>query len=225
METNDDSKYSLGKCLEAGLKFLAAHHIPPEVLLWPLAAAVLYFEKTSCLNSSESDLKERKKRGEKKKSPRTPLIKEKQPEKIEKENIYANLGLKADLEERREAFRQECLRLVTKDNEQRVADFFHYYSQSSKRGRMVFERKKYWDTEKRLKLWMNRSYNVDNTAAALRLERLKKREQGVSSVSERDRKLAAEREEANARLDREIEERKKGAVSHEEFLAMKKNEE
>ena len=77
METNDDSKYSLGKCLEVGLKFLAAHHIPPEVLLWPLAAVVLYFEKTSCLALSESDLKERKKRGEKKKSPRTPLIKEK----------------------------------------------------------------------------------------------------------------------------------------------------
>ena len=218
METNDDSKYSWVKCLEAGLKFLAAHHIPPEVLLWPLAAVVLYFEKTSCLNSSESDLKERKKRGEKKKSPRTPLIKEKKPEKIEKETSVCVGDAKED-------FRQECLRYIGQYDKQLVIDFYYYWSETSKRGTMRFQRQKYWDTEKRLKRWCKNQYSSDITSAALRLERLKKREQGVSSVSERDRKLAAEREEANARLDREIEERKKGAVSHEEFLAMKKNEE
>jgi hypothetical protein len=119
--------------------------------------------------------------------------------------------LKADLEERREAFRQECLRLVTKDNEQRVADFFHYYSQSSKRGRMVFERKKYWNTENRLKLWLNRSYNVDNTAAALRLQRLKKK----APETEPERKRKQER------LEQEIAERKRNAVSYEEYLKMK----
>ena len=163
-------------------------------------------------------LKERKKRGEKKKFPPHPLIKEKPPQKIEKENIYAMSGANADLEKRREAFRQECLRLVTKDNAQQVADFFHYYSQSSKRGRMLFERKTYWDTEKRLKLWMSRSYNVDNKAAALRLKRLQKKD---TANATQQQAAVREREEANERMEREREEWKKKAVSREEWLAMK----
>ena len=156
--------------------------------------------------------KERKKRGEKKKSPHTPLIKEKQPEKIEKENIYMAAGANSDFEKRLEAFRQECLRFVTKDNEQRVADFFNHYSQPSKRGKMLFEGKRYWDTEKRLKLWMNRSYNVENSAAAERLERLKKKAPEPEPNRERERE----------QLEQEIAERKRNAVSYEEYLAMKK---
>ena len=204
METNDDSKYSWVKCLEAGLKFLAAHHIPPEVLLWPLAAAVLYFEKTSCLNSSESDLKERKKRGEKKKSPRTPLIKEKKPEKIEKEI----LSLDADA---KEVFRKECLSFIGQYDEQQVTDFYHYWSEASKRGTMRFQRQKYWDTEKRLKRWCKNRYSSENTAAALRLERLKKK----APETEPERKRKQER------LEQEIAERKRNAVSYEEYLKMK----
>ena len=207
METNDDSKYSLGKCLEVGLKFLAAHHIPPEVLLWPLAAVVLYFEKTSCLALSESDLKERKKRGEKKKSPRTPLIKEKQPEKIEKEI----LSLDADA---KEVFRKECLSFIGQYDEQQVADFYHYWSEASKRGTMRFQRQKYWDTEKRLKRWCKNRYSSENTAAALRLERLRKKE------PERE----PERERKQQRLEQEIAERKRNAVSYEEYLRMKNGE-
>ena len=207
METNDDSKYSWGKCLEVMLKVLAAHHIPPEVLLWPLAAAVLYFEKTSCLNSSESDLKERKKRGEKKKSPRTPLIKEKQPEKIEKEI----LSLDADA---KEVFRKECLSFIGHYDEQQVTDFYHYWSEASKRGTMRFQRQKYWDTEKRLKRWCKNRYSSENTAAALRLERLRKKE------TERE----PERKRNQERLEQEIAERKRNAVSYEEYLKMKSEE-
>jgi hypothetical protein len=204
METNDDSKYSWGKCLEVGLKFLAAHHIPPEVLLWPLAAAVLYFEKTSCVASSESDLKERKKRGEKKKSPRTPLIKEKQPQKIEKEILSLDTDAKED-------FRKECLGFIGQYDEQQVADFYHYWSEASKRGTMRFQRQKYWDTEKRLKRWCKNRYSSENTAAALRLERLKKKEP----------ERAPERERKQQRLEQEIAERKRNAVSYEEYLKMK----
>ena len=207
METNDNSKYSLGKCLEVMLKVLAAHHIPPEVLLWPLAAVVLYFEKTSCLNSSESDLKERKKRGEKKKSPRTPLIKEKQPEKIEKEILSLDADAKED-------FRKECLSFIGHYDEQQVTDFYHYWSEASKRGTMRFQRQKYWDTEKRLKRWCKNRYSSENTAAALRLERLKKK----APETEPERKRKQER------LEQEIAERKRNAVSYEEYLRMKNGE-
>ena len=207
METNDDSKYSLGKCLEVGLKFLAAHHIPPEVLLWPLPAVVLYFEKTSCLALSESDLKERKKRGEKKKSPRTPLIKEKHPEKIEKENLPT-------VADAREDFRKECLSFIGQYDEQQVADFYFYWTETSKRGTMRFERQKYWDTEKRLKRWVKNQYSVADAAAALRLERLKKK--APETEPERKRK--------QQRLEQEIAERKRNAVSYEEYLRMKNGE-
>lgn len=207
METNDDSKYSLGKCLEVGLKFLAAHHIPPEVLLWPLAAVVLYFEKTSCLALSESDLKERKKRGEKKKSPRTPLIKEKQPEKIEKETSVC-------VGDAKEEFRQECLRYIGQYDKQLVTDFYYYWSETSKRGTMRFQRQKYWDTEKRLKRWCKNQYSSDITSAALRLERLRKKE------PERE----PERKRNQERLEQEIAERKRNAVSYEEYLRMKNGE-
>ena len=177
------------------------------------------------LFASKVILKERKERLEKKSLPPHPLLKEKGVQRIDKENIYMAAGANADFEERREAFRQECLRLLTKDNKQLVADFFHFYSQPCKHGKMLFERKHYWDTESRLMLWMNRSFNLDNTAAALRLERLKgrqseqqAREQATSQAQQSE---AQERERANAELERRIEESKAGAVSREEWLAMK----
>ena len=77
----------------------------------------------------ESDLKERKKRGEKKKSPRTPLIKEKQPEKIEKETSVC-------VGDAKEEFRQECLRYIGQYDKQLVIDFYYYWSETSKRGTM-----------------------------------------------------------------------------------------
>ena len=155
----------------------------------------------------ESDLKERKKRGEKKKSPRTPLIKEKQPEKIEKEI----LSLDADA---KEVFRKECLSFIGHYDEQQVTDFYHYWSEASKRGTMRFQRQKYWDTEKRLKRWCKNRYSSENTAAALRLERLRKKE------PERE----PERKRNQQRLEQEIAERKRNAVSYEEYLKMKSEE-
>ena len=148
--------------------------------------------------------KERKKRGEKKKSPRTPLIKEKQPEKIEKEI----LSLDADA---KEVFRKECLSFIGQYDQQQVADFYQYWSEASKRGTMRYQRQKYWDTEKRLKRWCKNRYSSENTAAALRLERLKTKEPERTS----------EREDNNARLEQEIAERKRNAVSYEEYLKMK----
>ncbi len=207
METNDVSKYSWAKCLEEGLKLLAELHIPPEVLLWPLAAMVRWLEENSCLALSESDLKERKKRGEKKKSPHTPLIKEKQPEKIEKEI----LSLDADA---KEVFRKECLGYIGQYDQQQVADFYYYWSETSKRGTMRFERQKYWDTEKRLKRWCKNRYSSENTAAAERLERLKKKAPEPEPNRERERE----------QLEQEIAERKRNAVSYEEYLRMKNGE-
>ena len=156
-------------------------------------------------------LKERKKRGEKKKFPPHPLIKEKPPQKIEKETSVCVGDAKED-------FRQECLRLVTKDNAQQVADFFYYWSETSKRGTMRFERQKYWNTENRLKRWCKNQYSSEITSAALRLKRLQKKD---TANATQQQAAVREREEANERLEREREEWKKKAVSREEWLAMK----
>ncbi|MBR3079761.1 MAG: hypothetical protein IKH01_08095, partial [Prevotella sp.] len=67
-------------------------------------------------------LKERKRNREKEKFPPYPLNKEKETEVKEKEqktNERAESGVSSSLEERREAFRQECLKFCEKyDNEQ-----------------------------------------------------------------------------------------------------------
>ena len=157
-------------------------------------------------------LKERKRKRDKEKSPLHPSYKERETEVKEKaqKNIYI-AG--------REAFHQECLGYVDKYDEQRLADFYNYWSEvNEKTGKMRFEEQRYWNTERRLKRWMNTSYSADNSAAALRLKRTQKKQAYGSSVAEQQ--AAAKRAEDNARLEREIRERKAGAVSYEEYLKM-----
>ena len=73
-----------------------------------------------------------------------------------------------------------------------------------------------------MKRWMNNSYSADNTAAAIRLKRTRKKQtQEESAVSQREQAVAAKRNEDNERLEQEIAERKKGAVSYEEYLKIK----
>ena len=83
---------------------------------------------------------------------------------------------------------------------------------------MRFEEQRYWNTERRLKRWMNTSYSADNSAAALRLKRTQKKQAPSSNA---EQQAAAKRAEDNARLEQEIKERKAGAVSYEEYLKMK----
>ena len=123
----------------------------------------------------------------------------------------------------REDFHQECLRYVGIYDEQRLADFYNYWSEVNEQtDKMRFKEQRYWNTERRLKRWMNTSYSVDNTAAAIRLKRTRKKQtQEESAVNQREQAVAAKREEDNEKLEREIAERKKGAVSYEEYLKMK----
>ena len=58
-------------------------------------------------------------------------------------------------------------------NEERLTDFFYYWSETDRQGRMRFERQKYWDTESRLRRWMRNQFSKEIAAAALRLEKAK----------------------------------------------------
>ena len=158
-------------------------------------------------------LKERKETRKKKNFPPNPLIKE----KANKETEEKPLSLVVD--GRREIFHQECLKRIGQYDNQQLADFYNYWSQENPdTGRMRFEEQRYWNLDSRLKRWIKNQYATANTAAAIRMKRLKKRE---SEAAAQQQAIAQTRQEDNERVWQEIEERKKGAVSHEEWLAMK----
>ena len=152
-------------------------------------------------------LKERKRKRDKEKFPPHPLNKEKETEVKEKEQKIIYIA-------EREKFRQECLSYLGDHDEKRVADFFYYWSEvNTKTGKMRFKEERYWKTKNRLERWMNTSYSADNTAAAIRLKRTRKK---------KEPEQVAEREDENTRLEQEIAERKQNAVSYEEWQEMKK---
>ena len=157
--------------------------------------------------ASKFNLKERKRSKEKKNLPPHPLLKEKETKEKEKQNPPTVCDA-------REAFRRECLHYVGVYDNQSVADFFNFWSEANPRtGKMRFQGKRYWNTETRLKRWTKNQYSVADAAAAQRLSKLKKQQT-----------VAQERTDDNARLEQEIEERKRNAVSYEEWQALKQKQ-
>ena len=173
---------------------------------------------------TKCNLKEGKRKGRKRNIPPIPPIKEKAGQEKGEKTL--------SLAERRESFHQECLEYVDKFDNQQLSDFYNYWSEEDpKIGKMRFEKQRFWNTERRLKRWINKSYASENIAAALRLEKTK---QNLSKKEAKDKgkttdtakqlqQTAAERDDANEQLFQQIAENKKKAVSYEEYLA-KKNE-
>ena len=199
--------------------WLLLHHLYSAVAMYELmnpqqrALIAGIQRKLRYFFDAKCDLKERKRKQEKENTPPHPLYKEKARKEKEEKNIFIA---------RREAFHQECLSYVNKYDVERLADFYNYWSEvNEKTGKMRFEKERYWNTERRLKRWMNTSYSADNSAAALRLEREKKKTVKHVATTVEQQAIAAKRAADNARLEQEIRERKAKAVSHEEYLKMK----
>ena len=180
-----------------------------RVLVTALGKKMQHHFDTKCM------LKERKRKTTKEKFPLKPLLKEKEKKEIEKKVSLSVCD--ADLE----AFRQECLGFIGQYNKQLVANFFYYYSQPTKSGKMLWQVQKHWSTKNRLELWVNNEHSSDIMAASERLKKARGKRQKASDEEARSKQLAAEREEADARREREQEESKAGAVSREEWLVMK----
>ncbi len=163
-------------------------------------------------------LKERKETKKKKNFPPNPLIKEKaKKETEEKENTHT-------IGERREVFHQECLKRENKYDRDSLANFYYFYSQVNPvTGKMHFEEETYWDMDNRLELWMSNSNTVKDKTAAIRMKRLEKKQ--MTADTARQQAIAQERQDDNDRLEQEIEERKRNAVSYNDWLAMKKEKE
>ena len=158
-------------------------------------------------------LKERKRKERQRKNPPHPLIKEKETkEKDEKTRTYAAS---------RESFHQECLGFVGLYDTQLLSDFYNYWSEvNEKTGKMRFQEERYWSTERRLKRWVKNQYSSATTAAALRLEKAKKGKTKAVDTA-KQQQAAAERDDANEKLFRQLEENKRNAVSYEEYLKQK----
>ena len=125
---------------------------------------------------------------------------------------------KEKLESRRNAFFRECMSYKGKYDEQMILDFYAYYSMPNKlSNKMRFEDLAYWDTAKLMHIWVNNPISKAKAAADIKLKRTKK----TTAQAAENSADAAEREDANARLEQEIAERKAGAVSYEEWLKMK----
>ena len=165
---------------------------------------------------AKCDLKERKSKKDKEKTPLHPSIKEKEIKEKEQKNPPTAA--------RRESFRQECLKYVDRYDNQRLADFFNYWSEEdTKTGKMRYEKQRFWNIERRIKRWMNISYASADTAAALRLEKAKKGKSKAVDTAKQQQTIAAERSDANDRLFQAIEENKRNAVSYEEWKSAQEN--
>ena len=178
-------------------------------------AGFLYREKFKNVYSLTGFFKERKRKREKKSSPLHPSYKENSG--VVGKDYKLSLPpqrAKSNIESRQHAFWEACLKFESEYDRQLLLKFFCYWAEEvNGTGLMLWETKKSWSMKLRLKAWSKKSFEFDDKAAALRLERAKGKAMPKQPTID-----AAEREEANARLEREIAERKAGAVSYEEYL-------
>ena len=137
-------------------------------------------------------------------------------EKEKKEKAEKNIFIVADA---KEAFRKECLQHAGQYDVQRLTDFYYYWSEENEKGKMRFECERYWNIDNRLKRWMTTRYSVDNTAAAIRLSKLKKQQVKEQANAEQQRAQAAQREQADAEREAQAERDRQLAGGLEEQIA------
>ena len=208
-EGNERGVYQVLRDLLTAWAYYELMSADERALVTALCKKMQHHFDTKCM------LKERKRKTTKEKFPLKPLLKEKEKKEIEKKALSRVCDAK-------EAFRKECLGFIDKYDKQLVADFYYYWSEENPRtGKMLFEEKKHWNTKNRLARWVNNAFSSDNMAAAERLKKARGKQQKANDDEARSKQLAAEREAADARREREQEESKAGAVSRAEWEAIK----
>ena len=175
------------------------------------------------------NLKERKRKTKKENFPPNPLLKEKIKKEKEQKTLStvcdADSGFDEDLLRRLKAFEAKCEKYVGQYGRAMVDDFIRYWTLPNQTtGKMRFEEERYWRLSSKLKSWQSKSYTLDDAVAAMRLTNEQKKHQKDTDTASRQQQQAAKREDDNARLEQEIAERKRNAVSYEEYLRMKNGE-
>ena len=207
------------------------HHLYSAVAMYELMSAedkVIIADTQKKLRyffDSKCDLKESKRtKTEKEGMPPHSHAKEKENKKEKDEKTHTHLKRVADLdlEEDQIAFWNECKQFIGKEYSYKMVQsfFVHWGEKAKKNHKMLWQYERSWNTAFRLAAWKNKSYSVNDEVAAIRLQKAKKKQAEEMTAADQQA-IAAKREEDNAGLEREIAERKQGAVSYEEYLKMK----
>ena len=187
-----------------------------------------FFEKERVVKLFLKELKSKK---NKEKTAPAPHRKEKTiKEKSQKTHTQEERVAMDDLAMRKKAFHDECHQFDAKYGRDVVDDFYVYWSEESKRdGRMLWEYQRTWSTAKRLFKWSRNPISDAKKAAAIKLARAENKSAPAGRVlggsAAEEQALAAKRAEDNEKLEREIAERKAGAVPYEEYIRQKENKE
>ena len=171
-------------------------------------------------------LKELKSKKNKEKTAPAPHRKEKNKKEKVQKTRHSDAHAKQDLEERKKAFWNELLKYENKYGRQMLLKFYYYWAEELENLNMMK-----WEVEKanksfnikyRLGIWSKRSYETDDQAADIHLERVKGKKSAKAAVNtQEEQAIAAKRAEDNEKLEQEIAERKQGAVSYEEYIRQK----
>jgi hypothetical protein len=131
--------------------------------------------------------------------------------------------VKRTLQVRQEEFWNELLTFEGTYDLRMLRSFYYYWAEKvTGRRKMRLELETSWDTQFRLAAWSKRSFNKNDEAAAIRLERAKNGGKAKRVADDAEQQaIAAKRAEDNAKLEREIAENKAGAVSYEEYIRRK----
>ena len=177
---------------------------------------------SSCF-SLKNFLSERQRSSRKKSSPPAPPYLDKEEQDKDEIPSLSPAREKRTLKVRQEMFWNELLQYEGKYDRQMLLAFYYYWAEKvTGRRKMKMEVMTSWDTEYRLAAWAQRSFNKNDEAATIRLERAKNKGTTKPTADTAEQKaIAAQREQDNAKLEMEIAERKASAVSYEEYLQMK----
>ena len=180
-----------------------------------------WHKKFTRFYSLKNFLKERQRSSRKKSSPPAPPYLDKEEQDKDEIPSLSPARVRKTLQVRQELFWNELLQYEGKYDRQMLLAFYYYWAEKvTGRRKMKMEVMTSWDTEYRLAAWSKRSFNKNDEAAALRLEREKKKTVKHVATTVEQQAIAAKRAADNARLEQEIRERKAKAVSHEEYLKM-----
>ena len=182
-----------------------------------------WHKKFARFYSLKNFLKERQRSSRKKSFPPAPPYLDKEEQDKDEIPSLSPAREKRTLKVRQEMFWNELLQYEGKYDRQMLLAFYYYWAEKvTGRRKMKMEVETSWETKHRLATWAQRSFNKNDEVAALRLERAKEKMTKQAATTAEQQAIAAKREEENARLEREIAERKAGAVSYEEYLKIKK---
>lgn len=168
-------------------------------------------------------LKELKSKKNKEKTAPAPHRKEKiKKEKVQKTR-HSDVRAKLDLEERKKAFWNELLEYEGKYGRKMLLKFFYYWAEEMEDLDLMK-----WEVEKanksfnikyRLGIWSKRSYETDDQAADIHLERVKGKKSAKAAVNTQElQALAAEREAADAQREAATAKAKADSITMEEYL-------